>query len=178
MRKMEQLSRQIVRCIPQEYQRYRYLLEVRIAEAGPRLTVILKNPSRAGATRSDPTVGKVEAWARRQGFGSLTYVNLFALRSTRPTPLNDYDYDYIVGPDNDGHIRQAALEADTVVAAWGNSNGIEPARYDRRTVEVLTLLTEVRQPIKVVGPPTRQGQPRHGLLWNFEPQMFDFRSDS
>lgn len=169
---MTQPSRLRVRCIPEVYEAYRYLLEVDLQPAGSRLAVILKNPSTASATRSDPTIGKVEAWARRQGFASLAYVNLFALRSTKPAPLNDYEYAHIVGPHNDRYILEAVQTADTVVAAWGNSNGIEAARYERRIAEVLLLLDRV--PLKVVGPRTRQGQPRHGLLWNYEPQLMDF----
>ena len=53
---------------------YRYLLRVALSPLAPepiphrRLTVIQKNPSLANAQRSDPTAGKVEAWARRSGF--------------------------------------------------------------------------------------------------------------
>ncbi len=165
--------RQVMLCVPQSLEIYRYVLQVRLSEGeGPHLTVILKNPSTADATRSDPTIGKVEAWARRHNFAALSYVNLFALRSTKPAPLNDYEYDYIVGADNDRHIRQAVEWADTVVAAWGNANGIEPHRYDRRIGEVLGLVGPGR--LKTVGQPTRQGYPRHGLLWNHAPALSDF----
>lgn len=169
-------ARRVVRCVPEEYGTHRYLLEVSLrqtVEPGPRLAVILKNPSTAGALKSDPTIGKVEAWARRRNFAALLYVNLFAVRSTHPAPLNDWDYAYAVGPENDFYIHQAVAQADTVVVAWGNSNGIEPARYDRRIREVLDLLDGRR--LQTVGHPTRQGYPRHGLLWNNEPELSDFK---
>lgn len=167
--------RQVVRCVPEAYGTHRYLLEVRLrdeSEPGPRLAVILKNPSTASALKSDPTIGKVEAWARRRNFAALLYVNLFAVRSTQPAPLNDWDYAYTVGPENDFYIREAVAQADTVVVAWGNSNGIDPARYDRRIREVLALLKGYR--LQTVGAPTRRGYPRHGLLWNNEPELSDF----
>jgi hypothetical protein len=169
-------GRQVVRCVPETYGTHRYLLEVKLSDCpalNPRLAVILKNPSTASAVKSDPTIGKVEAWARRRNFASLLYVNLFAVRSTQPAPLNDWDYAYTVGPENDYYIREAAAQADTVVLAWGNSNGIDPRRYDRRIREVLALLADYR--LQVVGQPTRLGYPRHGLLWNNQPELSDFR---
>ncbi len=172
---LPQPARQVARCIPETYETHRYLLEIKLVEGlqlSPRLTVILKNPSTASAVKSDPTIGKVEAWARRRGFASVVYVNLFALRSTKPAPLNDYDYDFAVGPLNDFYIREAVASADTLIAAWGNSNGIELVRYNRRINEVLALLDTSR--LKVVGAPTRLGYPRHGLLWNNQPEMSDF----
>jgi hypothetical protein len=172
-------ERQVVRCVPETYGTHRYLLEVKLSDRpalNPRLAVILKNPSTASAVKSDPTIGKVEAWARRRNFASLLYVNLFAVRSTQPAPLNDWDYAYTVGPENDYYIREAAAQADTVVVAWGNSNGIDPRRYDRRIREVLALLAGYR--LQVVGQPTRRGYPRHGLLWNNEPELSDFRFET
>lgn len=173
---MEMLPvRQVVRCVPETYETHRYLLEVKLrgdSMTGPRLAVILKNPSTASAVKSDPTIGKVEAWARRRNFATLLYVNLFAVRSTQPAPLNDWNYAYTVGPENDFYIREAVSQADTIVVAWGNSNGIDPARYDRRIREVLALLEGHR--LQTVGEPTRRGYPRHGLLWNNEPELRDF----
>ncbi len=170
------LLRQVVRCVPETYETHRYLLEVKLRDGPslkPRLAVILKNPSTASALKSDPTIGKVEAWARRRNFASLLYINLFAVRSTQPAPLNAWDYAYAVGPGNDYYIREAVAEADTVIVAWGNSNGIDPQRYDRRIREVLGLLAGYR--LQVVGAPTRLGYPRHGLLWNNEPELSDFK---
>ncbi len=157
--------REVVQCAPIAYSPYRYLLVVRLSDnAGPRLAAILKNPSTASATRSDPTFGKVEAWARRNGFASVAVVNLFALRATRPSALNACPYEDAVGPDNDAHIQAAVSAADAVAAGWGGPNGVDPVRYDRRILEVLQLLDG--HPLSRVGPVTRRGYPRHGLLWN------------
>jgi hypothetical protein len=172
---MLQAVRQVLRCVPESYETHRYLLEIKLldgSQLSPRLAVILKNPSTASAIKSDPTIGKVEAWARRRNFAVVTYVNLFALRSTKPAPLNDYEYGHAVGPLNDFYIREAVAGAHTIVAAWGNSNGIDPARYNRRIEEVLALVDPAC--LNVVGEPTRQGYPRHGLLWNNEPELSNF----
>jgi hypothetical protein len=155
----------VLRCEP-DAGPYRYLLAVRLADVpvARRLTVVLKNPSTASAVRSDPTVGKVEAWARRQDFGIVTYVNLFALRATHPAALNAHPYGVAVGAANDGYIGHAAARADIVVAAWGNPNGIALDCYRRRIAEALALLRGYR--LYVVGPLTDLGHPRHGLFWN------------
>jgi hypothetical protein len=161
-------SRRVIECLPEQPQRYRYRLHVALGE-GPALTVVLKNPSHADAVRRDPTVGKVEAWARRRGFGSVVYVNLFAYRSPEPRTLNRLPYEVAVGPDNDATLLAAGMAAALLVAAWGNPNGIEPHRYARRVAEVTALLSQAATPAWcVVGGWTRLGYPRHGLHWNGE----------
>ena len=157
--------REVTECAPWAYGRYRYFLEVRIAEEQARmLTVILKNPSTASAERSDPTVGKVEAWARRNRFDLIRYVNLFALRSPYPEELNGHSYRVMVGRDNDAWITRSLEGADVVLVAWGNPNGVDPGKYERRIAEVSRLLERVR--VRSLGSPTRLGHPRHGLMWN------------
>ena len=175
--------RQVIRCLPASSDRYRTLLTVQLAPASapalanPRhLVVLLKNPSRADATRMDPTVGKVEAWARRRGFALVSYVNLFALRSPHPAALNRPRYQDAVGPENDRAIltvgKLAGNGAGVMVVAWGNPNGVEPSRYARRIQEALRLLAGV--PLFHVGPLTRQGQPRHGLHWQAGMELSPF----
>jgi hypothetical protein len=165
-----ELVRQVLVCQPAQSQQCRYLLRVALG-AGRQLTVILKNPSMADATRRDPTVGKVEKWARHGGFGIVTYINLFAYRSPHPRTLNALTYAAAVGADNDRIIRQALTTADVVVAAWGNPNGIARARYARRIDEVLALAERsmadaAGEPcLHAVGALTHLGYPRHGLTW-------------
>ncbi len=176
--------RQVIRCLPASsdhpQHRYRTLLTVQLTpEPAPasledprHLAVLLKNPSRADANRMDPTVGKVEAWARRQGFVRVSYVNLFALRSPHPAALNRPRYLEAVGPGNDQAILAAGEEAGVMVVAWGNPNGVAPSRYARRIREVLRLLEGL--PLFHVGPLTRQGHPRHGLHWQAEMALRPF----
>src|SRR5579872_1719418 len=91
-------------CVPAESGPYRYWLEVALGGSGPRLAAILKNPSTASIERSDATIGKVEAWAARRGYGSLVVVNLFARRATHPRDLNLESDAVMVGAENDRHI--------------------------------------------------------------------------
>jgi hypothetical protein len=141
-----------------------------------RMVVLQKNPSLADATRRDPTVGRVESWARRRRFSAITYVNLFALRSPNPAELNRTSYARAVGPENDRYLLKPLPWADVIVLAWGNPNGIDPERYRRRIQEVLTLLRD--WPLYRVGPLTRLGHPRHGLRWEAEHPLILFRQET
>lgn len=168
--------REVTGCAPRRYGRYRYFLEVRVSDAPARtLTVVLKNPSTASAERSDPTVGKVEAWARRNGYGRIRYVNLFALRSPYPEELNGHPYRVMVGRENDAWIKESLNGAALVLAAWGNPNGVDLEKYDRRIAEVSRLLEDVRA--RALGPPTKLGYPRHGLMWNGELELSEWPPD-
>lgn len=181
---MTDVVRQVIRCWPVSWPEqpndYRYQLEVALG-AGPTLTVVLKNPSLADGQRLDPTVGKVEAWARRHNFGCVLYVNLFAYRSPHPATLNRLTYAAAVGPENDVALRLAFQHCDRLVAAWGNPNGIDPLRYARRIDEVRQLMAAATdQRLSVVGSLTRAGHPRHGLHWNGDAQLAvwpDFGTD-
>lgn len=170
--------RQVVDCQPSSPDRYRYYLRVRLG-AGPALTVIQKNPSLADHTRRDPTVGKVEVWARRHGYGLVTYVNLFAYRSPHPVALNATAYSEAVGPENDTWITASIQPDCLLIAAWGNPNGLDPLRYARRIAEVLALLKSLTsRPIHVVGGWTKAGHPRHGLHWNGVASLREWRIGS
>lgn len=156
--------RTVLFCAPHTATNYRYRLDVQVGD-GPRLCVVQKNPSRADAVRRDPTVHRVEAWARAHGFGVVSYLNLFAWRSPEPMALNTLEFDTAVGLENDRWIAETVDGANTVVAAWGNANGIDSLRYGNRIRWVLGLLTELGVTLQVVGPLTQLGQPRHGLRW-------------
>ena len=164
--------RAVVECVPWQPARYRYLLHIALtpsveaAYARPVLTVIQKNPSLADATRSDPTAGKVEAWARRDGFAAIIYVNLCALRSPDPRTVNDVGEAEAIGAENDAAIARACAAADVIVAAWGNPNGIDAARYTARSAAVCRHLEAAGYALHRVGALTRLGFPRHGLHWN------------
>ncbi len=162
-------ARRVLACQPAQPVVHRYLLHVALGKLNRparTLTVIQKNPSLADAERRDPTVGKVEAWARRNAFDRVIYVNLFALRSPHPVRINQVEPCEAVGVGNDAAILHACGQAEVIVAAWGDPNGIEPARYRQRIEEVLTLIRLGGYSLHRVGALTKAGYPRHGLHWN------------
>ncbi|MED1602415.1 DUF1643 domain-containing protein [Alkalihalophilus marmarensis] len=159
--------REVIRCDISEDKKYRYLLEVRVAAANidKRLVVIQKNPSKADAYITDPTVSRVENWARAKGFTLVSYLNLFAFRSTDPRELNSHEYNIIVGERNHEVLLKELKQSDTVIIGWGNPSNIKKAFYDVRAREVHQLVLKACGHIHVVGDLTRDGYPRHGLLW-------------
>ena len=135
--------------------RYRYVLTREFGGNSTCLFIML-NPSTADADRDDPTIRRCIGFAKREGFGRLEVVNLYAFRSTSPSTL--FTAPDPVGPDNNCEIWEALERADMVIAAWGNN-----ASGDADQVgEVMALIERSGRPVKCFGR-TGWGQPRHPL---------------
>jgi hypothetical protein len=126
---------------------YRYRLW-RTWAAGPTAAFVLLNPSTADAETDDRTVTRCVKYAAGMGFGKLTLVNLFALRSSDPAALDSHPEP--VGPENDAHVAAACDAADRVIVGWGNAGG-------ERGREVAARLDAELYAIGT----TRAGHPRH-----------------
>lgn len=126
---------------------YRYTL-TRVWDAAlPVITFVLLNPSTADAVELDPTLRRCVGFAKRDGFGGMTIVNLYAFRTKSPKVMlaaNDP-----VGPENDRVLGEVT---GMVVAGWGTN--ADPARV----AQVLALLPRVH----ALGV-TKDGHPRHPL---------------
>jgi hypothetical protein len=130
---------------------YRYELTRRWSDR-PLVGWIMLNPSTADADVDDPTVRRCIGFAKTWGYGGLIIRNLFALRATDPSELEQHADP--IGPDNDAHLAQCQHDTLTLVA-WG-------ARGGRRGRDVLTLLaTHGVRPCRLAV--TGNGQPRHPL---------------
>ncbi len=93
----------------------------------PRALVCMRNPSTAGADRSDPTICRLRALLQGQpGIGGFTVVNADDRIATDPRDLEAW----LAGQDvttlkalrqaNFAHIRALAAAAPVRIAAWGN----------------------------------------------------------
>lgn len=105
-----------------ECKKYRYDLFRDVGGDGGTLTVVMLNPSTADASKDDPTIRRVQGFAKSWGFRFVHILNLFAFRATDPRAmLAEADP---VGPDNDRWISSALTlardNAAPVLAAWGN----------------------------------------------------------
>jgi len=96
--------------------RHRYDWYYRWAD-GPCVMFIGLNPSRANGHRTDATVRRCIAYAKRWGFGAVRIVNLFSWIDTDPAAMKLAAEP--VGPRNDRHIKARAADADLIVAVWG-----------------------------------------------------------
>lgn len=152
--------------------RYRYRLTREWDLDRAPATFVMLNPSTADAERDDPTIRKCVRYAQRWGYGSLVVVNLFAWRATQPEnlPVDERGITAVaVGPDNDGWLSQAALDAldsgGPLVGAWGVH------ATERRVSDVLTLPGMGRLSCLAV---TAGGQPGHPLYLKGEAQLVDW----
>jgi hypothetical protein len=133
---------------------HRYLL-TRYWSDAPPMAWLLLNPSTADAATDDPTVRRCSTFARREGFGGISVVNLFALRATDPADVRRHPDP--IGTGNDTHILNAARLAGLVLAGWGAHGG-----HRGRDSDVSRLLARAGIRLHCLGL-TMHGHPRHPL---------------
>lgn len=133
---------------------YRYSL-TRDWAPGPRMAAVLLNPSTADADTPDATLTRLVNRAMVAGFGGLTLVNLFALRSPDPRALRNAPDP--VGPDNGAAIRDGVAGAAMVLCGWGNHGSLAG-----RGAIVAAALRGLGLPLWHLGL-TQGGAPRHPL---------------
>jgi hypothetical protein len=137
---------------------YRYRLDRVWDACRPRAVFIMLNPSTADEINEDPTSRRCRNFAKREGYGGLTVVNLYGLRATNPAELAQHPDP--VGPENLAHIRLMLAEnPGLVIAAWGAQRfAVDQA------AEVIDLMSKRidRRHIMCLGT-TKDGHPRHPL---------------
>ncbi|MDA3912115.1 MAG: DUF1643 domain-containing protein [Bacteroidales bacterium] len=146
-----------------------------------KVCVILKNPSSADEKMADATIRKVETYVFKHfsKVKTLSILNLFAIRATDVKEvnqlLNQNNDDYIIGPENDKTIARIFAEADHIICAWGNNNGILPKAYNRRIQQIKMLLEKTNTTCWQVMHPKGTKQPLHGLMWGFAYDLSHFK---
>jgi hypothetical protein len=99
--------------------RYRYRLWRKWAntERMPVMWVML-NPSTADASIDDPTIRRCIKFSQQWGYGAMWVGNLYAFRATNPKdcPIGTSE---AIGPENDRHMYQMAIQSAQVICAWG-----------------------------------------------------------
>jgi len=150
---------------------YRYVLTRTWDATAPAVTWIMLNPSTADAMKDDPTIRRCKAFARREGFGGMSVVNLFGLRATDPRTLREHPDP--VGPANDWFLRLHAQAAPRAVAAWGAHGALRG-----RVAEVAGMLAVspgVR--LECLGV-TKDGHPRHPLYVRSDAPLIPWEAPS
>lgn len=145
---------------------YRYWLSRRWDDSRPLAVFVMLNPSEADAAEDDPTIHCCVRLAKREGFGGIHVVNLFAFRTPERERLPDQTDP--VGPDNDRHIREATRLGAVTIVAWG-----EYVVLPDRPQQVLALLRKAGVRLKCIER-LKGGQPRHPLYLRKEATLVDF----
>ncbi len=124
------------------------------------------NPSRADANRDDPTLRRLQAFARAWGHHQLVVLNLFARISPAPVVLRRCEDP--VGDANDRLLiswfqRWAAHRYWDLWLGWGAAGRLH--HRDQQVVQMLKHALSQRHagPAPVTLGTTRSGQPRHPL---------------
>jgi len=137
---------------------YRYSLTRVWDGTLPTITFVLLNPSTADAVDLDPTLRRCVNFSKRDGYGGMKILNLYAYRT--PSPKVMLGVPDPVGPENDRALAEAT---GTVVAGWGTN--ASPARV----AHALTLLPPLKA-LKV----TMHGHPQHPLYAKGDSLLVDW----
>lgn len=141
---------------------YRYSLSRLWDGSARRVNFVMLNPSTATELQNDPTIERCERRARTLGYGGFIATNIFAIRETDPKAMRRASAPN--GPGNDDAIRDAALWADDIVAAWG-AHG----EHLDRGAAVAAQLAGLGRPLFHMGL-TKAGHPRHPLYLPYAKQ--------
>lgn len=140
-------------------EKYRFTLWRVWDHSLPRVAFVGLNPSTADATKDDPTIRRCVGFARSHGYGSLTMLNLWALRATDPYDLTGEETN-----EEDANLDAIAAVSATVtrvVGAWGAH-----PKAERRMGAVVPIIREWWCLDETAG-----GMPRHPLYLKATCQM-------
>lgn len=145
---------------------YRYRLSRVWNDFRGRMAFVMLNPSTADAVFDDPTIRRCIGFAKREGFGGIEVVNLFAYRTSKPVHLLEAAAAGIDvrGPENFATIAVVFAEPQTqcIVAAWGAGLA---GRLPRLNIE--RVARDAAKPVYCLGR-TKTGHPRHPLYLKTE----------
>jgi hypothetical protein len=142
-------------CLFSPDRRHRYRL-IHRWNPGPQEKLILwigLNPSTADEARLDPTLTRIAAFSRREGFDGFWMANLFALRTPHPKIMMASPDP--IGSATDAELLIAAARCARIVAAWGVGG-----EFSERGAAVARLFVEKK--LWCLGS-TLAGHPRHPL---------------
>lgn len=146
--------------------KYRYRLWRIWDDQKPVMVFCMLNPSTADEVENDPTVARCQERAKRNGYGGIEVVNIFAFRSTDPRAL--YRAQDPIGPENNGHIKDALKSASTVICAWGKHGELSD-----RGVEVLKLILNLgHKPMALKI--NKDGSPGHPLYVGYDVKPVEY----
>jgi hypothetical protein len=152
---------------------YRYTLD-RQWDDGRHVTFLMFNPSTADANVDDHTIRKCMGFGKRWGYGRMTVINLFAIRSTDPRAVERAAD--AVGPLNDYWITKTLESTRELVCAWGCEQHMRTLKSRNRVAEVRRLASVDNHPlVRVVClGRTQGGTPRHPLMLPYDTERVEF----
>jgi hypothetical protein len=139
--------------------RRRYSLVREWSAELPRRAYVGFNPSTADAVDDDPTIRRCIAFAKRDGFGSITMVNLLSERSSDPRKLLG-----LGEPEFAAGARRSAMRAAAqVVFMWGGLTKAPPNLRELLQYQRERVLADARDLVPCCFAVTKNGEPVHPL---------------
>ena len=139
-----------------ESRTHRYLLSKVWDKNKPVACVIMLNPAMADNIIMDTTTALVvNNIASLEKFGGVIVVNLYSVLTSKLKFRWNSDDD-LNAPENDGYIKKAAEECDTVILAWGRATDTN-LRIAERTTEVINLLIPYKEKLCQISDGERSG---------------------
>ena len=149
-------SNEEVEIIFDESKKNRFFLVCKWDRKLPCCLFIMLNPSTADMRGCDPALDKCIKIAKFNGFGSISVVNLFSLRTPKPSDLLNSTERTL--PKNREFIKEAIENADKIVAAWG-----EKGQWFNACFPVLKYLDDRGKDLYHLGV-NKYGWPKHPLF--------------
>jgi hypothetical protein len=157
----------------------RYWLELTIDDTKQeRITVILKNPSRADQTFSDKTVYNVSNYIHRnrenykelKNIGAITILNLIPNYLTDSSKLIAYK-DTLLDKENILTLKKVCNKNQKVIIAWGNHPKGLYDEYEQLKKSVMQILSDYSNEVFFVDRLTKAGNPKHGQVWAYKNKL-------
>lgn len=150
---------------------FRLRLEREIGDAGTVAAICGVNPSIADAKINDQTIRKDIGFGRRLGWRRIIKINKFAFRATDVRELERAADP--IGPGNDEAIRQAMLDADVLLFAWGPLAKL-PKRLRTRWRFLWETANELGKTPLCFGT-AKDGHPLHTLMLPYSSELHPWR---
>lgn len=152
---------------------YRYELRRIWSYDAVPLIFIMLNPSIADRKGDDPTIRKCMQFARRNSYGGIIVINLFAFKATHPAVLRkalSSGVD-IVGPENNDHLLKVIRMQYDVCLAWGVH--VRDKQLSARVATVCACLA-VHNARMLCLKRTDDGIPMHPLMLPYSCELVPF----
>lgn len=140
--------------------KHRYLLWRELGGNGPIMSLGMVNPSDANEEKNDPTITRVDGFAKRLGVSKYYVWNLCAAVTSKVTKLRTMDDP--IGPDNDAFILCALISSSIHVAAWGPLAKL-PRSLQHRRLDAVRIADQLGVKFQCWDI-AQDGQPRHPLM--------------
>jgi len=122
------------------------------------------NPSTASPEDLDPTMKRVDSFAKANGYDSYIMINLYPMRATDPKHMHDKMDEEIVSKNLQIIEDVLAVGNCDVWAAWGEIIKTSKKEYLKKCLEEIVRIADKYQVTwYTIGQETKDGHPRHPL---------------